>query len=104
MLTKDFRIPLEYENVIDARLVFRNHEVAGFVLNYRSRINGTWHEIYRIDTCHGYLHEQRFWRSPEPIRLPHTGNLKQSFNLFLDEIKNNYERYLRLYKNALQDR
>lgn len=104
MLTKKFRIKLEYESIVDVTLIIKNNAVNGFVINYRSRISGEWHDIYRVDTCHGYLHEQRFWRSPEPIRLPETAPLKLIFDFYLDEIKNNYERYLRYYKNALQNR
>ena len=104
MLTKDFRITLKYEHIIDARLVCRDNTIKGFVLNYRARIEGRWHDIYRVDTCHGFLHEQMFWRSPIPIKLPKTAPLKIMFDFFLQEIKNNYERYERHYKDALQDR
>ena len=104
MLTKDFRITLKYEHIIDARLVCRDNTIKGFVLNYRARIEGRWHDIYRVDTCHSFLHEQRFWRSPIPIKLPQTAPLKIMFDFFLQEIKDNYERYERYYKDALQDR
>ncbi|MFC1733942.1 hypothetical protein ACFL6I_26875 [candidate division KSB1 bacterium] len=103
MLTKRFPIRLTYEDMIDVTLAFRDNTVKGFVLNYRAKIGDKWHDIYRVDTCHGYLHEQRFWRSPRPIKLPQTSTLKLMFDFFLEEIRNNHEKYKRYYKNALQD-
>lgn len=103
MLNKKFPIRLSYEDTIDVTLVLKNNMLAGFVLNYRTEIDGKWHSIYRVDTCHGYLHEQRFWRSPKPIRLPQTSTLDLIFNFFLKEVKENYEKYRGYYKNAIQD-
>ena len=56
-------------DAIDIRIEVEKGEVLSFSVNYRILVNGKWHQVYRIDTAHGYLHEQRYWISVESIPL-----------------------------------
>ena len=96
----EYQIYLTDSDIIDVRILHIKKEFIGFVLNYRAEINGEWHQIYRVDTCHGYLHEQRFWMSNKPIALKgyDTLNLNELFVLFRRKIKNNFKRYKEYYE------
>ncbi len=97
MKAKQYSIYLTNDDILDIKLLIEKNNVVGFVINYRARIDDVWYQIYRVDTAHGYLHEQRFWISPEPIPLPKQLELKYIFNFYLDEIKKNFARYKRYY-------
>lgn len=101
---KDFEIPLTIDDKIDVRIVTEKMKVTGFVLNLRCRFDSAWYQVYRVDTAHNYLHEQRFWISPEPIRLPTYEGipLKATFDYFMEQIKNNYERYRSYYAEKMK--
>jgi len=96
---RDFTVPLTNNDFLDVRLIIEKGLVKGFVLNYRTKLNDVCYQIYRVDTCQDYLHEQRFWQSPEPISLPKFEGtpLKFTFDFFIEEIKNNFERYKKYY-------
>jgi hypothetical protein len=76
--------------------------VVHIVVNYRARFKETgdrWHEIYRVDTCHRYLHEQRFWIGPDPIPLnAGTRTLEQVMYETFDKISREYLRLKQLYR------
>ncbi len=98
MTTKEFCIPLTEEDMIDIKLEYNdNAQVIYFVLNYRTKINDKWHEVYRVDTAHRYLHEQRYWISDKPIPLRNIMPLKIIFDYYLFQIKENYEKYKQYY-------
>lgn len=98
MKKKEFCIPLTEEDMIDIKLEYNdNAQVIYFVLNYRTKINDKWHEVYRVDTTHGYLHEQRYWISDKPIPLRNIMPLKIIFDYYLFQIKENYEKYKQYY-------
>jgi len=101
MKIKEYSIPLTEQDMLDVKLVIENIKIIGFVINYRAKIKDYWHAVYRIDTCHNYLHEQRFWLNPEPIKLPKTLPLQYTFNFYLEQIKENFERYKQYYKEKL---
>lgn len=95
--TKEYTIILTANDFIDIKLFIEKNKVTGFIINYRTKIKNSWYQVYRIDTCHYYLHEQRFWISPEPIPLAKTGSLQYIFNFYLEQIKNNFQRYKQYY-------
>ena len=70
----------------------------------RFAINLVWiesektNDVYRIDTCHGFLHEQKFWISNEPKRLDM--NVHNAFNEKLKEVKENYSKMIRALKRS----
>jgi len=94
---KRFRIPLSEGNTLDVKLEVEGGSVKGFVLNLRCRIDNKWHEVYRMDTAHGYLHEQRYWISDRPIPLTRNMPLQYVFESFMEQVRKNHERYMRYY-------
>lgn len=100
---KEFAVPLSSVDFVDVKLKIEKNSVTGFSLNYRTKIGENFFEVYRVDTMHGFLHEQRYWLTPEPIPLPIMGrDLKHVFNFYLDQIKNNFERYKKYYLDRMQ--
>lgn len=98
MRTKKFCIPLTEEDIIDVKFEYNdNAEIVYFILNYRTKIDDRWHEVYRVDTAHGYLHEQRYWISDKPMPLRRIMPLKIIFDYYLSQIKENYEKYKQYY-------
>jgi len=69
MRVKKYTIILTAEDCIDTTLYIEERRIVKFALNYCTNIKSRWKEVYRVDNFHGYLHEQRFWISPEPIRI-----------------------------------
>lgn len=58
-------------------------------------------DVFRADTAHGYLHEQRFWISPKPKSLElFDSDFNTAFIEKKREVFENYERWLRLFKEA----
>jgi len=95
--TKDYTVPLTDEDHLDIRLVIESGKTVGFVLNLRCRIGDAWHQVYRVDTAHGYLHEQRFWISPEPIALIKHVPLEYMYEFYLNQIRENFRKYRTFY-------
>ncbi|MCR4368558.1 MAG: hypothetical protein NUV67_01485 [archaeon] len=91
---------LGQEDSLDVKLKMEGNKVLEFSLNYRAKIAGHFHEVYRVDTAHGFLHEQRHWISPEPIPL-HVcqEDLNLAVTFFTLQIKQNYERYKQYFLN-----
>ncbi|HID26775.1 MAG TPA: hypothetical protein EYP22_02875 [Methanosarcinales archaeon] len=100
---KKFKIPLTDKDLIDVKIITEKNEVIGFVLNYRAKFEDVWYQVYRVDTCHRYLHEQRFWITPEPISLPRFSEIsfKYVFDFYLQQIKSNYQRYRKYYQERM---
>lgn len=106
MKIKRYSTELTPEDVLDVVLMWKQSGVLSkFALNYRAYIQGKWYEIYRVDNYHGFLHEQRFWRSPQPIPILH----KEGWSLYLvleeyrDEIIDNFERYKSYFERSLRE-
>ncbi|MBI5061269.1 MAG: hypothetical protein HZB67_03065 [Candidatus Aenigmarchaeota archaeon] len=101
-MEKEYTIFLTPDDRIDIRIIVEKGEVVEFVVNHRSFINNVWKEIYRVDTAHGYLHEQRFWISQKPIPLKGFEVISRNhvFNIFLDHLKKNWMRYKDLYEKG----
>ena len=98
--------PLSDADIIDVRIEVEKGKVLSFSVNYRILVNGKWHQVYRVDTAHGYLHEQRYWISAESIQLRAKEKLfatrKELLNHYIDEIKQNYRLYKKLYLEKLR--
>ena len=94
MKWKKFTISLSPTDFMDVKLKIEKNELVEFSLNYRTQIGNNYHEVYRVDTAHGYLHEQKYWISPKPIPL-HTfaNDLNYNVTFYASEIKKNFERY-----------
>ena len=102
---KRFVIPLTAMDLLDVKLEVEKNAVRGFSLNYRTKIGESFFEVYRADTAHGFLHEQRYWLTPEPIPIPTMGkDLNDIFNFYLEQIKQNFERYRDYYIDRMKMR
>jgi len=100
---KNYTIPLGSTDVLDIKLKVEKNHIVAFSLNYRAKIGKDFFQIYRVDTAHGFLHEQRFWITPEPIPIPKMGKeLKEIFEFYLDSIKGNYLRYRKYYEERMK--
>ena len=98
-------VPLTAIDLLDVKLEIERNKVKGFSLNYRTKIGESFFEIYRVDTAHGFLHEQRYWLTPEPISVPTMGkDLNDIFNFYLSQIKENFVRYKRYYLERMKGR
>ncbi|MFH1396656.1 MAG: hypothetical protein ABIG93_04625 [archaeon] len=78
-------------------LEFERKIIKKFALNYRASINGKWYEVYRVDNYHGFLHEQRFWRSPEPMPLETDMSLNEVVEHYVEKISLNFPKYRRYF-------
>ena len=99
---KKFTTVITPEDYLDVILYFDNNEVIKFALNYRAVIDGKWHAIYRVDNFHGFLHEQRFWRTKEPIPLEQ-GNKSSKIIIkeFTDKIMLNFMKYKKYFRQSI---
>lgn len=95
---KKYTIILTAEDCIDTTLYIEERMIVKFALNYRSSIKGRWKEVYRVDNFHGYLHEQRFWIRPEPIRIGTYLPLKEFVKEQTTNIRANFRRYRQYMK------
>lgn len=100
---KRFTVPLSVVDLLDVKLGVERNNVKCFSLNYRAKIGESFFEVYRVDTAHGFLHEQRFWLTPKPIPIPLMGkDLNYAFNFYLDQVKENFERYRKYYVRSMK--
>lgn len=100
---KEFSINITGDNILDVTMIFQREKrkgrkrMEGFALSYRAKIEDKWQEVIRYDTAHGYLHVQKFWRSPKPISLKKEEwmPLDYLFKEYKRDIVENWERYRR---------
>lgn len=95
MKKKKFTTVLTSEDVLDVTLEIRKKMISKFALNYRALVGESWKPIYRVDNFHGFLHEQRFWISPEPMPLKDEEHLSNNavVDKYIDEIVKNFQKY-----------
>lgn len=105
MKNKEFTTVLTSEDLIDVKLAWEDKELQSFAINYRAYIEEKWHEVYRVDNYHGFLHEQKFWRSPEPIIIKDKDgwSLKMVFEYYLGEVHYNFQDYRTYFEEALNE-
>ncbi len=103
MKHKYFTTVLTSEDLIDVKLAWENNELWRFAINYRANIKEKWYEVYRVDNYHGFLHEQKFWRSPKPIVIKDKDgwSLKMVFEYYLEEVPCNFQDYRSFFEEAL---
>lgn len=85
----------------DARIDFSWKMIKGkitfFAINVSLLEDDERHDVYRVDTSHGYLHEQKFWRSPKPKKLEEM-DYNAAFIASKKEVLENFERWIALFK------
>ena len=104
MKHKEFTTVLTNEDLIDVKLAWEDNELWRFAINYRANIEDEWHEVYRVDNYHRFLHEQKFWRSPKPIVIKDKDgwSLKMVFEYYLEEVHYNFQDYRLYFEEALK--
>jgi len=103
MKIKRYSIELTPKDILDVVLIWQQvGMLTKFALNYRAYINGEWYEIYRVDNYHGFLHEQKFWRSPQPIPImdKEGWSLRLIFQEYHDEIVEHFWKYRSYFENT----
>lgn len=99
LLRERHSIHFDFENNarIDLTLTTEKGEVIAFALNLSLEIGDKIYDVYRVDTAHGYLHEQKFWISPKPRRIDAT-DLKIVLEQKKKQLKENYLKWIELFK------
>lgn len=97
MRKKEIQVSLSDKDILDVIFFTKKGKTVKFSINYRADINGKWWEVYRVDTAHGYLHEQRYWLTPDPIKLSRYESIDILLGYYLNEIRENYTRYRAYY-------
>lgn len=83
---------------IDVRWVIKKGKINDFAINLSLLEEDKAIDVYRVDTKHGYLHEQRFWISPKPEALDLDYNT--AFVEKKNEVLENFTRWIRLFIEA----
>jgi len=82
---------------IDFRFVAEKGKIKDFAINVALVKDEKTEDVYRVDTKHKYLHEQRFWISPEPKELDYV-NYNVAFKDKKEEVLKNYEKWVKCFK------
>lgn len=90
------------EDILDISLEIEKKQIGKFALNYRALVKNKWVPIYRVDNFHGFLHEQRLWRTKEPIPLDDEEYYTRNdvVDRYIDQISNNFQKYKSYYKES----
>lgn len=83
---------------LDFRWVVKRRKIKEFAINLSLVEGGKSVDVFRVDTMHGYLHEQRFWISPrpEPLDLDYS----TAFVEKKGEVFEKYVRWINLFRTA----
>ena len=92
---------IEDDAQIDFRLEIENGKVVHFSINLSIITDKGNIDIYRVDTAHQGLHEQKFWISPKPkyIEKRRKENYDSDYSQKKKEVLENFEKWVKLYKN-----
>lgn len=84
---------------VDYKIVIELGEIVYFSINVSIVGKEFPEDVYRVDTAHGYLHEQRFWESPKPLEVDRVWfrNYSEAFNYYRKEVARNCLRWAKLY-------
>jgi len=102
MKKKKYTHRLTEEDLVDITLIYEKKQIIKFALNYRGKILGKWYPIYRVDNCHGFLHEQKLWRTKEPIPLNETIPTDLVFDKYSDFIDKNFKKLKSYFKETMR--
>lgn len=83
---------------LDFRWVIEKGKIKDFAINVSLLKDDTSADVFRVDTKHGYLHEQRFWASPKFKALDMDYNT--AFIEKKKEVFENYDRWIKLFKES----
>ena len=85
---------------VDIRQIMEGRKVKHFVINVALVADNKVHDVFRIDTAHGYLHMQKFWISNEPIKLRdrRKDNYAGDFGYWKNKVEKEWRTYVELYR------
>jgi len=83
---------------LDFRWIKDRGKIIDFAINVCLLRDDKSEDVYRIDTKHGYLHEQKFWISAKPKPLDMDYNT--AFIEKKKEVTENFIRWARLFKES----
>ena len=95
-ITKNFFIPLSLKSRIRVRMEREGRRIVNFVVQLEHKMNDDWKEIVRYNYAHGFPHRDLILSngSKRKERI-HGEDLNEVFNFAVEDIKMNWERYLR---------
>lgn len=100
-----FTKTLTSQDFLDITIFYEKGKIIKFALNYRAFIKGKIHPIYRVDNYHGFLHEQRLWRTKKPIPIDKEGlSNNQIVDKYVDVIHMNFYRYKGYYMKRFRSK
>lgn len=105
-VAREKRWTLVYDQArIDVILKVESGAVTDFSVNLSYREDDWYHDAIRYDTGHGYVHVHRFWISGEIQRWrSYEGRpLAEAFRAAYEDVKENWERYIELFKREVSD-
>jgi len=90
------------ENIrVDIRFKLEKKEVVDFAINVSVVNEDKTEDVYRVDTKHVHLHEQKFWISEKPMDLEDDySSYKKAFLTKKEEVRKNYKKWVENYENA----
>lgn len=83
---------------LDFRWIISKGKIIDFAINVSILEDEKTIDVYRVDTKHGYLHEQKFWLSPKPLPIDMDNNA--AFVKKKTEAFEKYGRWVKLFKEA----
>lgn len=91
---------IEDDARIDFRFEIEKGKIVHFSINISIMTDDGNIDVYRVDTAHQGLHEQKFWISPKPkyLEKERKDNYNDEFNRRKKEILENFGRWAKLYK------
>ncbi|MBI2655617.1 hypothetical protein HYX06_04310 [Candidatus Woesearchaeota archaeon] len=97
---KSIEVYLDDRNKLNFTIIKEYGKFKTFSINYSAKIDDKWHAVYRADNYHGFVHEQRFWISNEPIPLPEyeSVDLKDAFDMFFHKVKESHARFRKYFE------
>ena len=84
---------------LDFRFEVRKGRMTDFAINVAVLDGEKSADVYRVDTKHRLLHEQRFWVSPELRKLDYA-DYGAAFVAKKDEVYRNYKKWVKNFRAA----
>lgn len=97
---------IEDDARIDVRMIIDKGKIKHFAINVAVLFDDACEDVYRVDTAHDGLHEQKFWISDAPVYFEK--NRREDHNQEFSEAKKkvleNFKKWIELYKNKRGDK
>lgn len=107
-MIKEKHATLIHDNVrIDeSKLITPTGKIKGFAINVSVLIGDKRFDVFRVDTAHGALHIQEFWKTDNPIYLQKTkkSDYKGDFGYWHDKVEKNFDKWVKLWKKTIKER